>query len=119
VVRTSYDNLSEQARFQLKIRVLDSLGCAIGALEGEPINLLGQHIQDFGGEGYCTLLGGERTAPDRAAFFNCALVRTGQNASNSRMCKTSSKNHRPALQLNQCPFVPFNCLRQGPLIIET
>lgn len=32
VVRASYDHLSETAQHQLKIRVLDSLGCAIGAL---------------------------------------------------------------------------------------
>jgi len=33
IVRASYDNLSEAARHQLKIRVLDALGCAIGTLE--------------------------------------------------------------------------------------
>jgi 2-methylcitrate dehydratase len=33
VVRASYNDLSEAARQQLKVRVLDSLGCAIGALE--------------------------------------------------------------------------------------
>ncbi len=38
VVRASYDDLSEAARQQLKIRVLDSLGCAIGSVDGEPID---------------------------------------------------------------------------------
>ena len=75
VVRASHDNLSGAARESLKIRVLDSLGCAIGALEGEPIKLVRQHTDDFGGNGYCTLIGGGRTAPDRAAFYNSALVR--------------------------------------------
>ena len=75
VVRASYDDLSEGARDQLKIRLLDSLGCAIGALDGEPIRLLREHIRDFGGEGHCTLIGGGRTSPDRAAFYNSALVR--------------------------------------------
>jgi len=32
VVRASFDELSAEARDQLKIRILDSLGCAIGAL---------------------------------------------------------------------------------------
>lgn len=75
VVQASYEDLSEIARQQLKLRILDSLGCAIGALAGEPIQLLRQHIEDFGGQGHCTLIGGGRTAPDRAALYNSALVR--------------------------------------------
>lgn len=75
VVRASYDNLSEIARQQLKIRILDALGCATGALDGEPIRLIRAQIEDFGGTDYCTLIGGLRTAPDRAAFYNSALVR--------------------------------------------
>ena len=36
VVRASFDELSAEARDQLKIRILDSLGCAIGALMDNP-----------------------------------------------------------------------------------
>ncbi len=75
VVRASYDDLSKIARQQLKIRVLDALGCAIGALEGEPIRLIRAQIEDFGGTDCCTMIGGLQTAPDRAAFYNSALVR--------------------------------------------
>ncbi|MBI2847318.1 MAG: MmgE/PrpD family protein [Chloroflexi bacterium] len=75
VHKASYDDMSESARLQLKIRVLDSLACAMGALEGEPVRLLREHIQDFGGNGHCTLIGGGRTSPDRAALYNSALVR--------------------------------------------
>lgn len=75
VMWASYDDLSEVARQQLKARVLDSLGCAIGTLEGEPIRMLRVHLKDFGGTEHCTLIGGGRTAPDRAAFYNSALVR--------------------------------------------
>ena len=75
VVRASYDDLSDESRHQIKIRVLDSLGCAIGAVEGEPTRLIRAQAEDFGGEGHCTLIGGGRTSPDRAAFYNCALVR--------------------------------------------
>jgi 2-methylcitrate dehydratase len=35
-----YDDLSEAAREQLKMRVLDALACAIGALDGEPVRLV-------------------------------------------------------------------------------
>ncbi|MBI3912554.1 MAG: MmgE/PrpD family protein [Armatimonadetes bacterium] len=75
VVHASYEDLSSEAREQLKIRILDSLGCAIGALDGEPIRLLREHLDDFGGAARCTLIGGGRSAPDRAALYNSALVR--------------------------------------------
>lgn len=75
VRRASYADLSATARDQLKIRILDALGCAIGALRGEPIGMIRQQIADFGGAPRCTLIGGGRTAPDRAALYNSALVR--------------------------------------------
>ena len=75
VQSASYEDLSDDAAQQLKIRVLDSLGCAIGALDGEPIRALQKHLADFGGAEQATLIGGGRTAPDRAALYNSALVR--------------------------------------------
>jgi 2-methylcitrate dehydratase len=75
VARAQYDDLSVDARQQLKIRVLDSLGCAIGALDGEPIGAIRAQLNDFGSKPLCSLIGGEQTAPDRAAFYNGALVR--------------------------------------------
>ncbi len=75
VVRASYEGLSEEARAQLKIRILDALGCAIGALDGAPIRLIRLQTKEFGGAGLCTLLGGGQTAPDRAAFYNSSLIR--------------------------------------------
>lgn len=75
VIRVSYEDISEEARRQLKIHILDGLGCAIGALMGEPILYIREHLKDFGGNGRCTLIGGGHTAPDRAAFYNSALIR--------------------------------------------
>lgn len=75
VVGTKYETLSETAIHQAKIRILDALACAIGALDAEPIRVIWSQIMAFGGEGLCTLIGGGRTAPDRAAFYNSALVR--------------------------------------------
>jgi 2-methylcitrate dehydratase len=75
VVRAKYEDMSEAARQQTKVRVLDALGCAIGALEGEPVKMIRAQNADFGGNPLCTLIGGGRTAPDRAAFYNSALVR--------------------------------------------
>lgn len=75
VVQVKFDTLSEEAKRELKIRVLDSLGCAIGALSAEPVLMLRAQTDDFGGKKHCTLIGGGKTAPDRAAFYNGALVR--------------------------------------------
>lgn len=75
VTRASFKDLSSAAKQELKIRTLDALGCAIGALEGEPIRMLRAQVEDFGGTAHCTLVGGGRTAPDLAAFYNGALVR--------------------------------------------
>ncbi len=49
VVQMRYEDVSEQARQQLKIRILDALGCALGALEGPPIKMLRAQLEDFGG----------------------------------------------------------------------
>lgn len=75
IVGVSDKDLSDEARDQLKIRVLDALGCAIGALNEEPIRFIRAQIDDFGGAPRTTLIGGGQTAPDRAAFYNGALVR--------------------------------------------
>src|SRR5579872_5484623 len=75
VVRMTYDDLSEEARQQVKIHILDALGCAFGALEGPPIKMLRTQLDDFGGRPLVTLVGGGKNAPDRAAFYNSALVR--------------------------------------------
>ncbi len=70
-----FADLSEETIGQLKIRLLDSLGVAIGALEGEPIKMIKEQLDDFGGNPKASLIGGGRTSPDRAALFNSALVR--------------------------------------------
>lgn len=75
VVAAEYEQLSEAARAQAKIRVLDALGCAIGAIGAPVIRALAAQEDEFGGNQLCTLIGGGQTAPDRAAFYNSAMVR--------------------------------------------
>ncbi len=69
------DELSPAALEQLKIRVLDTLGVAIGALDAEPIVAIRSLIDDLGGTPQSTLIGGGKTSPERAAFYNSALSR--------------------------------------------
>jgi 2-methylcitrate dehydratase len=75
VDRAQLGHLSEQAFEQLKIRVLDTLGVAIGALTAGPIVAIGALMTELGGRPLATVIGGGKTAPDRAAFFNGALSR--------------------------------------------
>lgn len=70
-----FDAISDQAREQLKLRILDALGTALGALEGEPVGMVLEQVRDFGGTPHCTLIGAGRSAPDRAALYNGTLVR--------------------------------------------
>src|SRR5690242_11199571 len=75
VEHARYEDLSQRARHTLKAHVLDALGCAIGALEGEPIRHLRAEIDLLGGNPLATLVSGGRTSTDRAALYNGALVR--------------------------------------------
>ncbi|MGH3116001.1 MAG: MmgE/PrpD family protein [Gaiellales bacterium] len=75
VVARSWDDLSDVARRELKLRVLDSLGCAFGALGAPPIEAIRAQVDDFGGRPISTLIAGGASAPDRAALYNGALVR--------------------------------------------
>jgi 2-methylcitrate dehydratase PrpD len=58
VVERSWDDLSEVARRELKLRVLDALGCALGALDAPPARAIRAQLDDFGGRPLCTLMGG-------------------------------------------------------------
>jgi 2-methylcitrate dehydratase len=74
-VQSDVTSLSQSTVLQLKIRVLDALGCALGALDGDPVRRVRKFVADFSRNGRCTLIGGGRAAPDRAALYNGALVR--------------------------------------------
>jgi len=74
-VNAAYDRLSAAAQTQLKIRILDALACAIGAMGAATTERIRRQTEDFGGRPHCTLIGGGKTAPDRAAFYNSALIR--------------------------------------------
>lgn len=75
VERARFADLSIAAVEQLKIRVLDTIAVALGALDAGPIGAVRKLTAELGGRPISTLIGGGRTAPDRAAFFNGALSR--------------------------------------------
>ncbi|MEO6505594.1 MAG: MmgE/PrpD family protein [Terrimesophilobacter sp.] len=75
VATASFRQLSADALEQLKIRVLDTLGVAIGALDAQPIVAIRTLVDDLGGTPQATMIGGGKTSIDRAAFVNVALSR--------------------------------------------
>ncbi|MEO7006090.1 MAG: MmgE/PrpD family protein [Terrimesophilobacter sp.] len=75
VATASFRQLSADALEQLKIRVLDTLGVAIGALDATPIVAIRTLVDDLGGAPQATMIGGGKTSIDRAAFVNVALSR--------------------------------------------
>ncbi|MBF6613333.1 MAG: MmgE/PrpD family protein [Chloroflexi bacterium] len=77
VQQISYSDISGEARQALKIRVLDSIACALGALDGPPIHMLRNYLREIGGNPLSSLIGsgGDKTSPEGAALYNSALVR--------------------------------------------
>jgi 2-methylcitrate dehydratase len=71
-----YDDLPSAVVHEVKRRILDSLGCALGALTAPPSRIARQLAQVVKVPHGATLWGtGHRTLPDLATFANGALVR--------------------------------------------
>src|SRR6201995_4938611 len=75
VVGAGPSDLSGQVLPTLKRNVLDSIGCALGALDGELIPAIRAHAEQFSSRPTATFIGGGRASVDQAAFFNAVLVR--------------------------------------------
>jgi 2-methylcitrate dehydratase len=75
VVSATPADLTDEAGKLLRRNVLDSLGCAIAALDGETVRLVRAQIDTVGGTPRASLIGGGRTSVDQAALFNSVAVR--------------------------------------------
>jgi 2-methylcitrate dehydratase len=74
--RLRYADLSPDAIHQAKRTLIDTLGCGIGALDGEPPVVARRIASRSQGDPPARLLGTrQRTSMDMAAFANTALVR--------------------------------------------
>jgi 2-methylcitrate dehydratase len=59
----------------LRRNVLDSVGCAIAALDGDTVRLVRDQVESVGGQAQASLIGGGRSTIDQAALFNSVAVR--------------------------------------------
>jgi 2-methylcitrate dehydratase len=75
VVAADRGDLTDGALVALKRNVLDSIACALGALDGELVPALRAHAEQFSSHPTATFVGGGRASVDQAAFFNAVLVR--------------------------------------------
>lgn len=75
VVAATPSDLSEESGNLLRRNVLDSIGCAIAALDGDTVRQVRDQIEAVGGAPRATLIGGGRTSVDQAALFNSVAVR--------------------------------------------
>jgi 2-methylcitrate dehydratase len=75
VLERNYEDLSETGRQLVKLHLLDSIGCAIGALNGAPVHKIRDQVNMFGGNEMCSMIGNGKTSVDRAAMFNTVLTR--------------------------------------------
>jgi len=75
VIAAEASDLPDGAAMLLRRNVLDSLGCAIAALDGETVQLMREHIESVGGRPRASLIGGGRSTVDQATLFNSVAVR--------------------------------------------
>jgi 2-methylcitrate dehydratase len=75
VVSADIDNMSDSACGSLKRNVLDTIGCAMAALDGEMAATIRDYVESMGTRGDATLIGGGRASIDQAALVNSVLVR--------------------------------------------
>lgn len=74
--RLSYADLSPEAVHQVKRTLVDTLGCAAGAFDGEPASIARRIASRIRGNPPARLLGApQQTSTDLAAFANTVLVR--------------------------------------------
>lgn len=75
VVGAAWSDLTGNVLPTLKRNVLDSIACAVGALDGKLIPTVRAHAEQFSSRPTATFVGGGRASVDQAAFFNAVLVR--------------------------------------------
>src|SRR5262245_27192394 len=75
VVAARRSDIPESAAILLRRNVLDSIACAIAALDGKVVSLVREQVEAVGGRPKASLIGGGASSVDQAALFNSVAVR--------------------------------------------
>ena len=68
-------DMADGAAVLLRRNILDTVGCAVAALDGDTVRLVRDQVTSAGGEAGASLIGGGRSSVDGAALFNSVAVR--------------------------------------------
>lgn len=69
-------DLSAEVKLEAKKRLIDSLGCAIGAIREDPVRIAHEVVESNYPHGVSTILGRDtKTSPDMASFVNGIMIR--------------------------------------------
>jgi 2-methylcitrate dehydratase len=72
----SFKDIGEETRLEAKKRLIDSLGCAIGAFSESPVRVARAVVESSHSGNASTILGVKtKTTPDMAAFVNGVMIR--------------------------------------------
>jgi 2-methylcitrate dehydratase len=76
VAKLTYEDLSPEAIHRAKQVLLDTLGCALGGLNAEPVRMARQVAEVEGGKPQSTVIGvGSKVSCEQAAFLNGMALR--------------------------------------------
>jgi 2-methylcitrate dehydratase len=76
VLSTNYQKLDNRTVNEMKVRIIDALGCAVGACRERPVAIARRAAGSIRQGGSSTLIGTEsKTSPDLATFVNGLMVR--------------------------------------------
>ena len=76
ILGIQYEDLPQEVIYETKRRVLDTLACAMGALNSKPVDIVLNTIKPLGGNPQATILGStNKTSVTLAAFANGTMIR--------------------------------------------
>ncbi len=76
VARVRYEDFPPEVIAKARRLLLDTLGCAVGAIDGEPIRIATEVIRHQGGNPQATVIGGGwKASVEQATFLNALAIR--------------------------------------------
>jgi 2-methylcitrate dehydratase len=76
VARVRYEDFPPEVIAKAKRLLLDTIGCAIGAIDGAPVRIAAEVVRQQGGHQQATVLGGGwKASAEQATFLNALAIR--------------------------------------------
>ena len=86
----SYQQLSQEAVYQAKRFLFDSVGCALGGYQQHDVKIALEVLDEIAGRGPATVIGsGKRIDPVSASLANALMIRSANRMAASTNCSFS------------------------------